>query len=88
MKREMSAQHSDSLTCIIVGITAVYVQFVNTIHLNIGLFSSEFISIILRAGITAGMAGAMGYIGKKVGEFILTSITEYIQARKRKKQKP
>jgi hypothetical protein len=87
MKKEMSVQHSDSLTCVIVGMTAVYVKFVNTIQLNIGIFSSEFMSMILRAGITAGMAGAMGYVGKKIGEFVITSVTEYIQARKNKKSK-
>jgi hypothetical protein len=86
MKQQMSAQQTDNLTFLIVGLTSGLVKYFNIITLNIQFWSHEWITAFVHAGITAGFCGVMGIIGKKIGEYIITYFNEYKRARKDKKQ--
>jgi hypothetical protein len=85
MKHQMSAQQSDSLSYVILGLITGSMQYFRSINLNIHLLSMEWAITALHAGITGAFCGGMGWVGKKIAEVGYNYIIQYLRNRKSNK---
>lgn len=81
----MSAEQTDSLTFLLVGLTSGLVKYFSSVQLNIPFLSGEFLVAMGHAGITAGFCGAMGWAGKKIIELAYHNCKKYFIKRKTNK---
>lgn len=80
MKHQMSFRTYENLSFIFLGLSTGYVGKLMNIHFL------QWGSKAVEAGLTAGVCGAMGLIGKKVAEWGYSCIKEYIINKRAKKQ--